>query len=830
MTNKTPAKNSPSKSKIGSKERDDFIVEPANINEIRRIALDRTTMRRDRALFARLMAGENLSIEISPSAETASFNPKTRRLILPLWAGVSDDVNDMLTAHEVGHALYSPSGNTVKDAINYIDPQNPKAAMQYWNIIEDARIERKMKEKYPGLNGIFARAYGEMEKFDIFGITKDPDIEKKLTTIDRLNLYHKLEIHTGRDSNFQNQTEKDFCKEMMEADTFEQSLHLAKRVYDYARMQNQAMPQSSDLDREMMKEDQESQNGKSGNSSNASQQPSKNIEDCKPEAGSAASRFDAENGVGTEEIREISGSGEGSNEGDGSGEGESQGEASKSQGQGQSQGQGEGDQNTQNSSNQAGTGLQGNGNGPVAPAPLGLTTEKIADALRQIKAIAGLEMVYMTVPKTINLDEIVVPYTQVLKDWENTNIPGGYLDNFIRDFNNLHRKKIGIMAQEFEMHKAADELSRTRIEEAGTLNTRRLHAYKYSEDIFRKNEVVKKGKSHGFVMIIDWSGSMDSILGNTIEQVLNLVQFCRRVRIPYEVYAFTSAYTNNNKQSTSQNPVKSRPDEIRVDYHHLIQFLSDEMSATEFETGRKILTTLCETAKRNETFTKNLQKSGFKGTPVGYGLGGTPLNASILSSTFVIEKFRRRTGTQIVNYLCLTDGEDTSGCTRNDGKYTRDGILVVRDLVTGQQFACPSDVLSNARGNTGLMVRINKGRTGCNALGYYLTDAKPEQAPGVLKTLGNLDGNDLNELAKSFKNNYFAEIKGAAGWDSYFVIPGNIDTGESQLKADANGSFAASFGQSLQNSRRSRVLLNRFVQMITKENIADDRFEATRRS
>ena len=40
----------------------------------------------------------------------------------------------------------------------------------------------------------------------------------------------------------------------------------------------------------------------------------------------------------------------------------------------------------------------------------------------------------------------------------------------------------------------------------------------------------------------DWSGSMNNVMMDTLKQLYNLIWFCRKVQIPYEVYAFTNDY------------------------------------------------------------------------------------------------------------------------------------------------------------------------------------------------------------------------------------------------------------------------------------------------
>ena len=61
-----------------------------------------------KSLLAKLLATENITMQRSASASTAAFDIKNRVLILPVWQGISNDLEDMLVVHEVGHALDTP--------------------------------------------------------------------------------------------------------------------------------------------------------------------------------------------------------------------------------------------------------------------------------------------------------------------------------------------------------------------------------------------------------------------------------------------------------------------------------------------------------------------------------------------------------------------------------------------------------------------------------------------------------------------------------------------------------------------------------------------------
>ena len=48
------------------------------------------------------------------------------------------------------------------------------------------------------------------------------------------------------------------------------------------------------------------------------------------------------------------------------------------------------------------------------------------------------------------------------------------------------------------------------------------------------------------IMLLDWSGSMSDTIFNTVEQLINLVSFIKKVNIPFEVYFFTSERRKEN--------------------------------------------------------------------------------------------------------------------------------------------------------------------------------------------------------------------------------------------------------------------------------------------
>ena len=79
-----------------------------------------------------------------------------------------------------------------------------------------------------------------------------------------------------------------------------------------------------------------------------------------------------------------------------------------------------------------------------------------------------------------------------------------------------------------------------------------------NEDLFKKVTVLPDGKNHGLVFILDWSGSMSREMLDTVKQLYNLIWFCKKVSIPFDVYAFTNEWKRREQDPSGQwNPIEN---------------------------------------------------------------------------------------------------------------------------------------------------------------------------------------------------------------------------------------------------------------------------------
>ena len=68
------------------------------------------------SMLAKLLATENITVQQQPNIKTAMFDLRSRVLMLPIWQGISQDLEDLLIVHETGHALDTPCAEDYKTA------------------------------------------------------------------------------------------------------------------------------------------------------------------------------------------------------------------------------------------------------------------------------------------------------------------------------------------------------------------------------------------------------------------------------------------------------------------------------------------------------------------------------------------------------------------------------------------------------------------------------------------------------------------------------------------------------------------------------------------
>ena len=201
--------------------------------------------RNAKSLLAKLMAAEDINVEYSDKAATASFDTESRTLKMPVFKDISDDSTDLFLGHEVGHALYTPQGEILKVV------EKGGLYKNFVNVVEDARIEKMIQNKFPGLRRCFFSGYNELMERDFFG-TNGQDVND-YNFIDRLNLHFKVGFRAGIEFSLEEQV---FVNRMENLRTWEDTISLSDDLYEYCKAKNEDEPETTQDSEEVTESDE----------------------------------------------------------------------------------------------------------------------------------------------------------------------------------------------------------------------------------------------------------------------------------------------------------------------------------------------------------------------------------------------------------------------------------------------------------------------------------------------------------------------------------------------------------------------------------------------
>mgnify|MGYP003119831823 FL=1 len=716
--------------------------------------------------LARLLATENLIVE-NRAVETASFNVETRTLVLPLWEKAEDIVYDLLVSHEVGHALYTPQEEW---KVTY-----PHLPQSYVNITEDARVEKLMKRRYGGLTKTFFNGYKSLHEQDFFELAED-DLST-YSFIDRINLYFKVGNFVSLPFN---KEEKPFVEKVRDAETFDEALKIADEIFKYVKEENERKQEMlKDLPTPDRSEEFE---GGSTPTESSDEEPTSDEE---PNPNSTA-EVEVTKEVQNDEKKESS-------------------EVTKSERTG------------------------GESGGEVRTDDI--FTKNVSDLNNKQDTRSPI---YMELPK-INLDNVVISNSEIYKtitdywteeqrriDESNPrigNILFADVDTDFAKFKKSAQKEVNYLVKEFECKKSADAYARATTSRTGVLDTALLHTYRFNEDVFKKVTVVPDGKNHGLIFVLDWSGSMATQMLETLKQMYNLLWFCKKCQIPFEVYAFTNEY---KMRTRSMEEVKNK---LNVD-----EIKANEFNIPEEFSMLNLFTSKVRTAELNEQM-KLIYRiaSGFSHSfydvhysyPYALGLSGTPLNEALTSLDAIIPQFKQQNKLQKVHCIVLTDGEaqcskmnsvvkrpwddDTHMGTRGVGER-----VILRNRKNGHSYAFPNWWGSHTKCFNRY---INDQFPEVNLIGIRVCPTRDFSS--FLRD--GLENNDQYEKILNDWRKDRAVSFDAYGYNRQFAIASsalNNDT-EFEVKEDATkAQIKRAFGKSLKTKKMNKKILSEFISMV----------------
>jgi len=675
-------------------------------------------------IISNLLAQENIEIERSSRFPTASFDTENRILCLPILENADFSVEEMFVMHEVSHAIFT-------DHEKWIDGiENSGIPKSYFNIVEDARIERLMKLKYPGSKKSFFQGYKNFYDNDLMEIQSMNPITMNL--IDRLNLFFKfgLFIDVSFDDN-----EKIFIDKILATQSIDDALSVAKEIYEYSKVNDTVHENGlnqSDTGNEVEIEDSDESDG-----------------DCSEMSGMDLSDNDKE----------------------------------KSD---------EKDDSTKD--------IFDDFNQDDEKDLESKTESLYSDAMNSLKSENGSHIYF-----DINIDPSYDPiysYKEILSDFTEIFDSSKFDKDEYDSFMTQSKRIVNYLAKEFEMKKSARGYKHAKISTTGLLNSNRLSQYKISDDLFKKMMVIPNEKGHGMIFLLDWSGSMINVIKETIKQMVNLVMFCRQVNIPFEVFAFSNGdlyYERGRKIDSIKNYVYS------TNNYRLLNFFSSKMTTSEFNMMTKYIV-------------GNIDLSTI--TRGKYTLCQTPLNDSLLFMMDYIGKYMKNNSIEKFSLITLTDGASNpikfnyvNRATQSSDKF------FFNDPVTKKSYNCQRLNNSNI---TQLFIGIIKDRYPMiNVIGFHIIERPSKIKKGYMDNLGakyDFSGYDFDSITDDIrKNRYHIGKNDARDILFYIVMDKSSGISDEEIiigKTDRPSSIAKKFNTMLSNKKHSRVILDKFSELV----------------
>ena len=745
--------------------------------------------------LAKLIATENLTVQHN-NVKTASFDTLNRILTLPIFKVQTGDIYDMLIAHECSHALYTPT--KAWQSICHDDELRA-----YVNVIEDCRIDKKIQKKYPGVVKNYLQGFDDMMSKNFFGL-EGKDYNKDLMLIDKINMYYKSSKRL--DINFSD-LDKVWVKKVDNVKSFKDVVELAKKMLDWQKKQLEKMKKLPDFDSHPLVENYQHD-----------------------------SKEDSDNNVNTKDSDSSDNNSDKSNETNSDDEDSNKDGNSKSASDDAKDGDNKSDEKpTESIANDLGAGSGASGNlklTAVTNVSLDSNKERLYDDSKSYN--------YTSIPD-VKLNNTIHTYKKFISNMrqhiasklkessyaDDTRRYIPFLKSEFTKFKKDNKKTVMYLVKEFEMKKAATAYKKATTDKTGVIDPLKLKNYKFSDDIFKRLTILPDSKNHGMMMLLDWSGSMSDILSKTVDQLINLVYFCQKINIPYEVYFFNSLREQDNYEFNT-TCFNYKHGDMFFDPFMLVNVASHRMKKTELDESLMYLYSMSQywASRYSYRFDRRDEEGYNYGMPDDYWLGNTPLNEGLVACDKLIKIFKQKYNVEKMSFITLTDGASnytrgkventTEGLKRGDMPY--DGKLIIKDGKKSYNLADNEDHYYSGEKLTASILNVIKKKHNIKTIGFYLIKrSRGYENDRFFRAWGS-DRDAALKRKKEFSKDKVCTYN-KPGYDEYFLV--NVknmavqNTDLSTLKDDMKaGKIKQIFSKSMKGRITSRVLLNKFIQNV----------------
>ena len=626
-------------------------------------------------LFAQILAGERITVATG-YGHTASFNTTTRTLELPRYTGFTEHAWNLFIAHEVGHALFTPANTMSSPRVQgWTSKYNVTEGQIHTvlNVLEDVRIERLIREKYRGLSGFFSRGYNELVSKNFFGSTLE-EIQTKWAagqykSLDSINLYAKIGSLASLTLVKPNHIK--WFNAALAAQTWEDVLNVAEDILTNREKIEESKPNESSKP-----------DGKPNKGEKKSDEPKSN--DAGEDIESSDDDDDDDDSDSSEGDSDSSETESKPSEGDSKGEEKPEkSEKTDEEGESSSASDDSTDNDSKSESNET---IQADSNksGEGERDPLESETQSAADRkLEQAASYNSNAPQFLSADlSSMNANDIKL--NELLTTWGASAASRSTLHAKTVQYKRQSSGLLSSMIAGFRANQSAKVARKNQISRNGEIDPLKLASYKTTEDIFLRHIEKSDGQNHGFVLNLDFSSSMRALLPTILWQTINLVWLAESIRVPVEVYGFTtSGYTSEGRLIQLYDSASPRKNEAMAHLLALIMIHSGVGSYSYYGVPTSTLPKMIadDVASLTDIATGDPDVLSQPNSQ----LGNTPLYSSLVASTTHIRNFRMKNRIEKCVSVWLTDGDDTGGLRlANGSKHQADKPLV--SLANGKTY------------------------------------------------------------------------------------------------------------------------------------------------
>jgi hypothetical protein len=342
---------------------------------------------------------------------------------------------------------------------------------------------------------------------------------------------------------------------------------------------------------------------------------------------------------------------------------------------------------------------------------------------------------------------------------------------------------------------------------------------------------------------------MTENMAGSIEQILILTMFCRKVNIPFIVYGFGDSvavrcldlgiesheYTDEQMECFEQ-----KENNIAFSPAFLREYLNSKMSNVEYTKAvRNLILIKKSYESRNHDYADRIPR------PFSEQLSNTPLTQSLVAVAEIMKGFRKQNNLDITSLVVIHDGDadvcETSYVMKPFKNYNTDTI---EDLLSVKHFDYyGSNIIISDQKNK-LVYKLGFRRdnihsvflewfrkvTSAKVFGFFLTKTNYQAKTAISKYYTNANGDSVHSIrcknyaqSVDFEKKTMREFKSEKfiqsyleGYNAFFIVAGGDElvVGNEEIVVDGNvtaNKLKTAFMKYNKKRAINRILVSRFI-------------------